>query len=145
MYSVTKAALARMALIQAREFELTAPFIKILRVHPGIVDTDIQRELRECPRMDPAFVAKTAGLPAYQEGEWVGRSPRDHMRTISAEFSAEFILWAARLPEVDPDEYDFYHADEFHAARAQPGPADSSNAICCPGSIAGDAPLGDAS
>jgi NAD(P)-dependent dehydrogenase (short-subunit alcohol dehydrogenase family) len=63
LYSMTKAALSRMALIQSREFELAAPHIKVLRIHPGIVDTDLQRELRRDPRLDPAFSTKTAGLP----------------------------------------------------------------------------------
>jgi NAD(P)-dependent dehydrogenase (short-subunit alcohol dehydrogenase family) len=117
LYSVTKAALSRLALIQRRELELTAPHIKVLRVHPGIVDTDIQHELRRDSRLDPAFVAKTAGLPAFREGEWNDRSPKDHMRTISAELSAEFILWVTRSAPAIADEYDFYHAEEFHAAR----------------------------
>src|SRR5262249_10916097 len=114
LYSMTKAALSRMALIQSREFELTAPYITVTRVHPGIVDTDLQRDLRRYPGMDPAFVVKTAGLPPYREGEWDDRSPRDHMRTISPEFSAQFIEWVARSGSATSNEYDFYHAEQFH-------------------------------
>jgi NAD(P)-dependent dehydrogenase (short-subunit alcohol dehydrogenase family) len=117
LYSMTKAALSRMALIESREFELTAPHITVVRAHPGIVDTHLQRDLRRYPGMDPAFGVKTAGLPPFQEGEWSDRSPKDHMRTISPKFSAEFIEWVARSPDVTSDEYDFYHAEEFHAAR----------------------------
>lgn len=117
LYSMTKAALSRMALIQSREFALTAPHLSVARAHPGIVDTDLQRDLRRHPRMDPAFAVKTAGLPPYQAGEWRDRSPKDHMRTISPEFSAEFIEWVARIPDATSDEYDFYHAAGFHAFR----------------------------
>ncbi|MEV0259820.1 hypothetical protein AB0I49_00515 [Streptomyces sp. NPDC050617] len=67
--------------------------------------------------MDPAFEEKTAGLPPYREGEWVGRAPKDHMRTISPEFAAEFVVWATRAPEVGASECDFYHAEDFHLAR----------------------------
>ena len=119
MYSVTKAALSRLALIQRRELELTAPQIQVLRVHPGIVDTEIQDELRHSAVLDPAFGEKTAGLPPYEEGDWDNRLPADHMRTISSAFSAEFILWVTRLPEVSSEEYDFYKTVEFHAARAR--------------------------
>jgi NAD(P)-dependent dehydrogenase (short-subunit alcohol dehydrogenase family) len=119
LYSVTKAALGRMALIQRREFELAAPHIKVLRIHPGIVDTDMQRTLRQDPRLDAAFGVKTADLPSYREGEWnEGRMPKDHMRTISAEFAAEFIVWVTQSAKIGSAEYDFYHSEEFHAARA---------------------------
>lgn len=117
LYSVTKAALSRMALIQHREFELTAPHVEVLRIHPGIVDTDLQRELRADPNIDPAFGTKTAGLPAYREGEWKDRAPAENMRTVSAEFAAEFVAWAVRSPQIRSSEYDFYHSKEFHAAR----------------------------
>jgi NAD(P)-dependent dehydrogenase (short-subunit alcohol dehydrogenase family) len=121
LYSMTKAALSRMALIQSREFELTAPYVTVVRAHPGIVDTDLQRDLRRHPGMDPAFRVKTAGLPPYREGEWHDLSPQDHMRTISPEFSAEFIEWVARFGSATSNEYDFYHAEEFHAARRTMG------------------------
>ena len=118
LYSVTKAALGRLALVQSREFELIAPQIEILRIHPGIVDTEIQRELRQDAGLDPAFAEKTAGLPLYRDGEWNGRAPKDNMRTISADLAADFIVWAVKSPTVDSHEYDFYHAEEFHGARA---------------------------
>ena len=118
LYSSTKAALGRLALIQSREFELIAPHIEILRIHPGIVDTEIQRQLRQNSSLDPAFAEKTAGLPPYQEGEWDERSPKENMRTISASLAAEFIAWAAKSPVVSSDEYDFYAAEEFHGARS---------------------------
>lgn len=118
LYSMTKAALSRMALVQSREFALAAPHIGVLRVHPGIVDTDLQRELRADPAaLDSAFAEKTAGLPPYHDGEWDDRSPKDHMRTISPQFAAEFVAWAVRRPEVHVDEYDFYETEEFHKAR----------------------------
>lgn len=117
LYSMSKAALGRMALIQAREFALAAPHIEVLRIHPGIVDTDIQQELREDRRLDPAFATKTAGLPPYRRGEWRGRSPQNHMRTIPPELAADFIVWATQSATVDDEEYDFYHRREFHAAR----------------------------
>lgn len=119
LYSMTKAALGRMALVSARELALTAPHIEVLRIHPGVVDTDIQQTLRNDGRVDPGFGKKTEGLPAYREGDWEGRSPRDHMRTISAEFSAQFVWWAANAPVVSSEEYDFYHSEEFHTARAR--------------------------
>lgn len=118
LYSATKAALGRLALVQSREFELTAPHIEILRIHPGIVDTDIQRELRQHAGLDPAFAEKTAGLPPYRDGEWNGRAPKDNMRTISASLAADFISWAVKSPTVGSHEYDFYHSEEFHGARS---------------------------
>jgi NAD(P)-dependent dehydrogenase (short-subunit alcohol dehydrogenase family) len=119
LYSTTKAALSRLALIQSREFELTAPNVEVLRIHPGIVDTEIQRELRQDAGLDPAFAEKTAALPDYQDGEWNGRAPKDNMRTISASLAADFILWAVKSPTVGSHEYDFYHAEEFHGAHAR--------------------------
>lgn len=121
LYSMTKAALNRMALVQSREFELTAPHVTVVRAHPGIVDTDLQRDLRRHPRIDPAFKVKTAGLPPYREGEWDDVPPRDNMRTVSPEFAAEFIEWVASSDSATSDEYDFYHAEEFHAARRTTG------------------------
>lgn len=117
LYSTTKAALGRLALVQSREFELVAPHVEIVRIHPGIVDTEIQRQLRQDATLDPAFAEKTAALPPYQDGEWNGRSPKDNMRTISASLAADFILWAATAPVVSSYEYDFYDAEEFHGAR----------------------------
>jgi NAD(P)-dependent dehydrogenase (short-subunit alcohol dehydrogenase family) len=117
LYSMTKAALSRMALIQGREFELAAPHVTVVRAHPGVVDTDLQRDLRRHPEMDPAFSIKTAGLPPYRDGEWLDRSPHEHMRTISPQFSAEFIEWVARSASAVSNEYDFYRAAEFHTAR----------------------------
>jgi NAD(P)-dependent dehydrogenase (short-subunit alcohol dehydrogenase family) len=119
LYSVTKAALSRLALIQRRELELTAPQIEVLRVHPGVVDTEIQDELRHNAALDPAFSEKTAGLPRYEEGDWDDKLPAEHMRTISSDFAAEFILWAAKRPKVSSEEYDFYKTLEFHAARSR--------------------------
>lgn len=121
LYSMTKAALSKLGLVQAREFALAAPHIQVLRIHPGIVDTDMQRELRHDRELDPAFATKTAGLPPYQEGDWDERRPRENMRTISPAFSAEFILWALRTPEVSAEEYDFYAAEQFHAERRAAG------------------------
>jgi len=118
LYSVTKAALGRLALIQAREFEFTAPNVKVLRIHPGIVDTEMQDALRRDPRLDPAFTKKTEALPPYREGDWDERSSEERPRTVSPSFAAEFILWATRSPKVDSEgEYDFYRSKEFHAAR----------------------------
>lgn len=118
LYSATKAALGRLALVQAREFELTTPNVKVLRIHPGIVDTEMQDALRRNPRLDPAFAKKTEGLPPYREGDWNERSSEEHPRTVSPAFSAEFILWAMRSPKVDSEtEYDFYRSKEFHASR----------------------------
>lgn len=116
LYSLTKAALSRMALIQAREFSLKAPHIKVVRLHPGIVETDMQKDLRCSRALDPEFEKKTAGLPFYREGEWQGKSPLDHMRTISAEFAAQFILWVAKRSRMERDEYDFYATEEFHSS-----------------------------
>ena len=119
LYSVTKAALSRLALIQARELEIKAPHIKVIRIHPGIVDTEMQRELRRDVTLDMAFRKKTEGLPPYTEGDWYGKLPREHMRTISSSFAAEFILWAMRSSNMTSAEYDFYNTDEFHRARAR--------------------------
>jgi len=117
LYSMTKAALGKLALIQRREFELTLPSVKVLRIHPGIVDTDMQTELRSARSIDPAFEVKTSLLPPYREGEWNDRSVAENMRTISPEFAAEFIRWAAESPQVSAEEYDFYHCAQFHADR----------------------------
>jgi NAD(P)-dependent dehydrogenase (short-subunit alcohol dehydrogenase family) len=117
LYSMTKAALGKLALIQRREFELTLPSVKVLRIHPGIVDTDMQTELRAARSIDPAFEVKTSLLPPYREGEWNDRSPAGNMRTISPEFAAEFIRWAAESSQVSAEEYDFYHCTQFHADR----------------------------
>jgi NAD(P)-dependent dehydrogenase (short-subunit alcohol dehydrogenase family) len=116
-YSATKAALGKLALVQRREFELTMPAIKVLRIHPGIVDTDLQDQLRAADSIDPAFEVKTSLLSPYREGEWDNRSPAENMRTISPEFAAEFIVWAAKTPQVSDEEYDFYHCTQFHADR----------------------------
>lgn len=118
LYSVTKAALGRLALIQRRELALAGAQVEVVRVHPGIVDTDLQRELRGSAALDPAFGEKTAGLPPYEDGDWDHRLPAEHMRTVSPALSAEFIWWVAKLPEVSAEEYDFYRTVEFHAARA---------------------------
>lgn len=116
VYSMTKAALSKMALIQRREFQLIAPHVTVIRIHPGIVDTTLQEELRADPDMDPEFKTKTKGLPPYREGEWANRKPADNMRTISPMFAADFVSWAVRS-EARSDEYDFYHTAEFHKGR----------------------------
>jgi NAD(P)-dependent dehydrogenase (short-subunit alcohol dehydrogenase family) len=117
LYSMTKAALGKLALVQRREFEQAMPSVKVLRIHPGIVDTDLQNELRTARAIDPAFGVKTSLLPPYREGEWNGRSPGENMRTISPDFAAEFIAWAAESSQVSAEEYDFYHCTQFHADR----------------------------
>lgn len=117
LYSMTKSALGKLALVQQREFEQTMPLVKVLRIHPGIVDTDLQDELRSDSAIDPAFGVKTSLLPPYREGEWNGRSPAENMRTISPDFAAEFIAWAAESSQVFTEEYDFYHCTQFHQDR----------------------------
>jgi len=117
LYSITKAALSRMALIQSREFRLAGQNIRILRIHPGIVDTNLQRGLRRAPDIDPRFAGKTAGLPPYQPGEWRDKKPRDNMRTISSQLAAEFIHWVITAGVASDAEFDFYECDEFHDAR----------------------------
>ncbi|WP_431928013.1 SDR family NAD(P)-dependent oxidoreductase [Micromonospora wenchangensis] len=117
VYSMTKAALGRGALVQAREFEIVAPHVKVLRIHPGIVDTEIQRELRGSAGIDPRFAVKTAGLPPYRDGEWRGCSPAERMRTISPRFAADFVRWALRHGTSSAEEYDFYHTEAFHSTR----------------------------
>ncbi len=117
LYSITKAALSKLALIQSREFKILAPHIRVLRIHPGVVDTDMQNDLRQNSTLDPAFKKKTEALPSYVKGEWENKSPRKHMRTISASFAAEFILWVAKSTKLDLNEYDFYGTDEFHLTR----------------------------
>lgn len=119
LYSITKAALGKLALIQSREFALKAPHVEVLRIHPGIVDTDMQRELRSDSRLDPAFAEKTADLPPYEEGEWDNESPLAKPRTISNAFAAEFVLWCTKLPKIDSAEYDFYASQEFHVRRSR--------------------------
>ena len=119
LYSVTKATLSRLALIQAREFELRAPHVRVLRVHPGIVDTDMQTSLRRDANLESDIREEDGGLPAYREGDWVGRSPAEHPPTIPTRFAAEFVLWVARSGQLASSEYDFYRTEEFHRARSE--------------------------
>ncbi|AEA60140.1 SDR family NAD(P)-dependent oxidoreductase [Burkholderia gladioli] len=120
LYSATKSALERLAQIQAREFDLSSRKTKVVLAHPGIVDTDMQRELRASDLMDPAFAVKTAGLPAYQEGDWDRQAPDTAMRTISPRFSADFLMWIVeRNVELLDPYYDFYTASGFHGAALQ--------------------------
>lgn len=115
LYSASKAALSRLAMVQAREFALTAPQISIVLVHPGIVDTEMQRELRANPDLDPAFVEKTASLPAYRDGEWRTQDPKTAMRTIPPNFAAEFLVWITKRERTTlRDYYDFYDSPDFH-------------------------------
>lgn len=116
LYSMTKAALDKAAAVQARELASVAPGIRVLRVHPGIVDTEMQRELRGTETLDERFKVKTAGLPDYEPGEWRRRAPAENMRTISADFAAEFVLWALR-DAAGAEEYDFYNTTRFHEDR----------------------------
>lgn len=122
MYSASKAALARLAQIQARELQLRGSAITVVRAHPGIVATDMQDQLRGETSLDPAFAEKTAGLPAYEAGAWSTVAPSDDPRTISAQFSADFIEWVA--DRIEPDsgaEYDFYATTAFHDERRRQG------------------------
>jgi NAD(P)-dependent dehydrogenase (short-subunit alcohol dehydrogenase family) len=116
LYSMTKAALDKAAAVQARELESESPEIRVLRVHPGIVDTEMQRELRSTDMIDARFKTKTAGLPDYEPGEWRQRPPSENMRTISADFAAEFVVWALR-DTMRAEEYDFYNTARFHEHR----------------------------
>ena len=119
LYSVTKAALSRLAMIQAREFELRAPHVRVLRVHPGIVDTDMQTSLRRDVNLESDIQEEDGGLPAYREADWVGRSPAEHPPTIPTRLAAEFVLWVARSGQLTSSEYDFYRTEEFHRARSE--------------------------
>ncbi len=118
LYSATKAALGRLASIQRREFGLRSPRLTVTQVHPGIVDTTMQHDLRCSRGLDPAFAIKTAGLPPYQEGDWDFDAPAGKLRTIPATFAAEFIDWISRVPDSAlSHEYDFYSCAPFHDAR----------------------------
>lgn len=117
LYSATKAAVARTAMVQAREFSLTHPYIRVARVHPGIVDTDMQNQLRANPDLDPLFVVKTAGLPPYRPGDWARTTPADEMRTITAEMSADFVLWASSRGDHRAREFDYYLTADYHTVR----------------------------
>lgn len=119
MYSATKAAIDRIALVQQRECQLERPWIEVLRIHPGIVDTAIQSELRSDPGLDPAFTEKTLQLPQYQDDDWANAHPSTNMRTISPQFAAEYIHWVVRSPTHSIEQHDFYFADEFHESRAR--------------------------
>jgi len=115
LYSASKAALARLAAVQRREFALRSPQLTVTQVHPGIVDTAMQDTLRGSGALDPAFAAKTRGLPPYRAGDWDEVAPETSMRTISPEFAAQFILWVAQLePARLEPEYDFYACGQFH-------------------------------
>jgi NAD(P)-dependent dehydrogenase (short-subunit alcohol dehydrogenase family) len=117
LYSATKAATGRIAMVQAREFSLTDPYIRVARVHPGIVDTGMQSELRSNEMLDPWFAEKTAGLPPYRVGDWDSVKPLDAMRTISAEMAADFVLWACTQGDHLATEFDYYAVAEYHALR----------------------------
>jgi NAD(P)-dependent dehydrogenase (short-subunit alcohol dehydrogenase family) len=117
LYSSTKAAISRLAMVQAREFNLNHPYIRIARVHPGIVHTEMQTELRANTGLDPRFFEKTAGLPPYRPGEWENAAPLDAMRTISPEMAADFVLWATDRGDHEATEFDYYTASGYHAVR----------------------------
>jgi NAD(P)-dependent dehydrogenase (short-subunit alcohol dehydrogenase family) len=117
LYSATKAAIGRIAMVQAREFSLASPHIRVARVHPGIVDTGMQSELRSHPDLDPLFAVKTAGLPPYRPGDWAARSPGSAMRTITARMAADFVLWASSRGDHQASEFDYYFAPDYHAIR----------------------------
>lgn len=119
VYSATKAAINRIAMVQGREFELNHPHIRVARVHPGIVDTGMQDELRSNSDIDPRFAEKTAGLPAYQPHDWEDRPPFEAMRTISAEMSADFVLWASSRGDHRAKEFDYYACLDYHRERDQ--------------------------
>ena len=119
LYSVTKAALSRLAMIQAREFELRAPHVRVLRVHPGIVDTDMETRLRRDANLESDVREEDGGTACIPRGDWVGRSPAEHPRTISARFAAEFVLWVARSGRLTSSKYDFYRTEEFHRPRSE--------------------------
>ena len=117
LYSTTKAAASRVAMVQAREFALTKPYIRVARVHPGIVDTNMQSSLRSETGLDPRFAEKTAGLPPYQKGDWDLVAPTDAMRTISPEMAADFILWVSDRGDDQAKEFDYYATAEYHTIR----------------------------
>lgn len=120
LYSATKAALSRLATIQRREFFLQHPKITVTQIHPGIVATSMQNNLRNNDDIDPAFASKTASLPSYRDGDWEIENPVDKMRTISARFAADFIFWVSQLSDSElANEYDFYASTEFHKIRRQ--------------------------
>lgn len=117
LYSATKSAISRIAMVQAREFALARPHIRVARVHPGIVDTNMQTELRSNTDVDPLFAVKTAGLPPYRPGDWNTISPSEAMRTVSAEMAADFVLWACSRGDHEAREFDYYTSTEYHAVR----------------------------
>lgn len=115
LYSATKAALGRLASVLRREFKLKAATVTVTQVHPGVVDTSMQADLRSNTSGDPAFVEKNANLPHYREGEWEGVSPAENMRTIPPRLAADFLLWVTNVPgEALDNEYDFYTCGAFH-------------------------------
>jgi NAD(P)-dependent dehydrogenase (short-subunit alcohol dehydrogenase family) len=117
LYSASKAALSRLALIQSREFALSNKKVHVVSVHPGIVATDMQRELRSSTKLDPEFIKKTELLPDYQDGDWLTCKPFEIPKTISPRFAAEFVFWIANSQEYVEGEFDFYHCLEFHSQR----------------------------
>ncbi len=117
LYSATKAAISRLAMVQAREFALTYPQVRVARVHPGVVDTDMQAELRSNAVVDPLFAVKTEGLPPYKPGDWETIEPIRAMRTINAEMAADFVLWACGRGDHSAREFDYYASPEYHAER----------------------------
>ncbi|KQV19736.1 hypothetical protein ASC97_29130 [Rhizobium sp. Root1203] len=117
LYSATKAAISRLAMVQAREFALTSPYVRVARVHPGIVDTSMQTELRSSSVVDPSFALKTEGLPPYRSGDWNCIDPSGAMRTISPEMAADFVLWACGHGDHQAREFDYYSTIEYHLER----------------------------
>lgn len=101
----------------ARECALYHPTLQIARVHPGIVDTGMQQELRNRNDIDPHFAVKTEGLPAYSPGDWNKQVPAQAMRTIPAEMAADFVLWAGERADHQASEFDYYHCDAYHTQR----------------------------
>lgn len=119
LYSATKAALGRFASIQRRELTLRDPTISVTQVHPGVVDTSMQSDLRRNIADDPAFVLKNARLPDYKAGDWEDVSPSENMRTIPARLAADFLLWVSEVPGDElENEYDFYSCSSFHGRHA---------------------------
>ena len=137
-YTATKTMAEAGAMILQKEF-LDYPKlnnVQFFYCYPGIVNTDMQRGMRERDTgIQDADYRRKIEVPDYVEGEdWTAEDKLptgpSQLRTVEADFSARFILWAANQPprdRLDPKkEYNFYGDHEFHKEEGRLQPVEAA-------------------
>jgi len=113
LYGLTKAAISRLTLYL--KDECTPHGVGVCSVHPGIVFTQMQIDLRSVDDADQRFIEKNEQLPMYARGEWRESRAADTMRTVMPEHSADFLNWIlATGNQLLLPHYDFYECDQYH-------------------------------